>query len=74
MIMDYNGVFSFIMGKRRKKSSMKFGSLFKSFGINHWFYKESTKFTNLDSIHCVQWFNWDGKHSLLDLLMKYEKW
>ena len=70
--MDFYRAFSSII--ERKKTSIYFGSLFMSYGINYGFYKENTKFSKLNSFYCIQWFILNEKLHLLDLLKKYEKW
>jgi len=39
---------------RENKTSMYLGSLFMSYGINYGFYKENTKFSELNSFYCIQ--------------------
>jgi len=69
--MDCNGVYDLIM--ERKEDEYVFGTSFMSGGINFWFYKESTKFSELISFYYIQKLNWGENMHLLDLLMKYEK-
>ena len=65
------GAFSLIMGR---ETSMYFGSLFMSYEINCLFYRENTKFSELNSFYCIQWPIWNEKLHWPDLLIKYEKW
>jgi len=59
---------------RQKKIKMYLRSLFRSWEVNYEFYKENTKFSELNSFYCVQWLIWSEKLHSLDLLMDYGKW
>ena len=52
MFVDCNG--HLVQVRREKKTSIYFESLFMSYEINYRFYKENTKVSEPNSLHCVE--------------------
>jgi len=66
MFMDLNGALS--SNVNRKEHKYVFWELMYELWINNEFYKENTKFSELNNFYCIQWLIGSKKNSLIGLI------
>ena len=70
--MNIHGACSLINEKEEDKYTI--WELVYELWINYAFYKENTKFSELNSFYWVQWFIWGEILYLMDLWMNHGRW